>query len=82
MLLLEKHANEGQMAIGFSQELMDTASDVEVLSFIKILLKRFEYCQQFKASLDPKVNLTDFFPKLYFVNLYTFSDNHYTKLPI
>lgn len=44
------------MAVKFSQELTDIASDVEILSFLKILLKRFEYCQQFKAPIDPKVN--------------------------
>lgn len=43
------------MAIKFSQELQDVASDVEILTFIRILLKRFEYCQQFKAPVDPKV---------------------------
>lgn len=43
------------MALKFSEELTDIASDVEILSFVKILLKRFEYCQQFKAPVDPKV---------------------------
>lgn len=43
------------LAIKFCEELTDIASDVEILSFAKILLKRFEYCQQFKAPIDPKV---------------------------
>ncbi|XP_061394534.1 E3 ubiquitin-protein ligase TRIM45-like, partial [Musca vetustissima] len=62
---LEKRTQEGQMAVGFSQELAEVATDVEILSFIKILLKRFEYCQQFKASIDPKIiNIPNFMPKI------------------
>ncbi|XP_058980717.1 uncharacterized protein LOC105262023 isoform X2 [Musca domestica] len=62
---LEKRTQEGQIAIGFSQELTDVSTDVEILSFIKILLKRFEYCQQFKASVDPKIiNIPNFLPKI------------------
>ncbi|XP_073825780.1 uncharacterized protein isoform X2 [Musca autumnalis] len=62
---LEKRTQEGQMAIGFSQELTEVATDVEILSFIKILLKRFEYCQQFKATIDPKIiNIPNFLPKI------------------
>lgn len=42
-------------AIRFGQELSEIGADVEILSFARILLKRFEYCQQFKPPVDPKV---------------------------
>lgn len=42
--------------IRFSQELCEIGADVEILSFARILLKRFEYCQQFKPPVDPKVS--------------------------
>uniref|UniRef100_W8BND0 Tripartite motif-containing protein 45 n=1 Tax=Ceratitis capitata TaxID=7213 RepID=W8BND0_CERCA len=51
---LEKRNNEAVDALRFAQELTDCGSDVEVLSFLNILLKRFEYCQQFKMPADPK----------------------------
>ncbi|XP_037960155.1 uncharacterized protein LOC119689401 [Teleopsis dalmanni] len=53
---LEKRSGEAMEAVRFSQELSDIASDVEVLSFVNILLKRFEYCQQFKTPVDPKIS--------------------------
>ncbi|XP_013106227.2 uncharacterized protein LOC106086205 [Stomoxys calcitrans] len=62
---LDKHTQAGQMAITFSQELMDVASDEEILSFFKILLKRFEYCQKMKTPIDPKIiNTPNFLPKI------------------
>ncbi|KAI8119945.1 Tripartite motif-containing protein 45 [Lucilia cuprina] len=62
---LEKRTQDALLAVKFSEELIDTASDVEILSFLKILLKRFEYCQQFKAPIDPKISDTlHFLPKL------------------
>ncbi|TMW49834.1 hypothetical protein DOY81_005074, partial [Sarcophaga bullata] len=62
---LEKRTQDALMAIKFSQELQDVASDVEILTFIRILLKRFEYCQQFKALVDPKISDTlHFLPKI------------------
>lgn len=41
--------------IRFSQDLCEIGADVEILSFARILLRRFEYCQQFKPPVDPKV---------------------------
>ncbi|XP_065356002.1 uncharacterized protein LOC135950383 [Calliphora vicina] len=62
---LEKRTQDALMAVKFSQELTDIASDVEILSFVKILLKRFEYFQQFKAPIDPKISDTlHFLPKI------------------
>lgn len=45
--------------IRFSQDLCEIGADVEILSFARILLRRFEYCQQFKPPVDPKVNHSD-----------------------
>ncbi|XP_053958790.1 uncharacterized protein LOC128863584 [Anastrepha ludens] len=53
---LEKRNNESIDALRFAQELTDNGSDVEVLSFLNILLRRFEYCQQFKMPVDPKIS--------------------------
>ncbi|XP_036328662.1 uncharacterized protein LOC118740991 isoform X2 [Rhagoletis pomonella] len=55
---LEKRNNESIEALRFAQELTENGSDVEVLSFLSILLKRFEYCQQFKMPVDPKISET------------------------
>lgn len=55
--VLEKHNQEALTAITFGQELTDAASGVEILSFVKILLKRFEHCQQFRSVIDPKVKV-------------------------
>uniref|UniRef100_A0A0A1WSU3 Tripartite motif-containing protein 45 n=1 Tax=Zeugodacus cucurbitae TaxID=28588 RepID=A0A0A1WSU3_ZEUCU len=51
---LEKRNNESKEALLFAQELTECGSNVEVLSFLNILLKRFEYCQQFKMPAEPK----------------------------
>ncbi|KAM7353406.1 uncharacterized protein ACRADG_005479 isoform 2-T2 [Cochliomyia hominivorax] len=62
---LEKRTQDALQAVRFCEELTDIASDVEILSFVKILLKRFEYCQQFKAPVDPKISDTlHFLPKI------------------
>ncbi|KAL9924406.1 uncharacterized protein ACN2A1_006839 [Glossina fuscipes fuscipes] len=62
---LEKRAQDASMAIQFTQELTEMTSDVEILSFLKILLQRFEYCQQFKAPIDPKISDSlHFLPKI------------------
>ncbi|XP_067624833.1 uncharacterized protein [Eurosta solidaginis] len=55
---LEKRNNEFIEALRFAQELSDYGSNVEVLSFLNILLKRFEYCQKFKMPADPKISDT------------------------
>lgn len=52
---IEKRNNESKEALLFAQELTECGSHVEVLSFLNILLKRFEYCQQFKMPTEPKV---------------------------
>uniref|UniRef100_A0A1A9W5E6 B box-type domain-containing protein n=1 Tax=Glossina brevipalpis TaxID=37001 RepID=A0A1A9W5E6_9MUSC len=62
---LEKRAQDASMALQFTQELTEMNSDVEILSFLKILLRRFEYCQQFKAPIDPKISDSlHFLPKI------------------
>ncbi|EDW64104.1 E3 ubiquitin-protein ligase TRIM45 [Drosophila virilis] len=55
-LELEKRTQQAMDVIRFSQELCDIGADVEILSFARILLKRFEFCQQFKPPVDPKIS--------------------------
>ncbi|KAH8409480.1 hypothetical protein KR222_006376 [Zaprionus bogoriensis] len=55
-LELETRTQQAMEAIRFSQELCEIGADVEILSFARILLKRFEYCQQFKPPVDPKIS--------------------------
>ncbi|KAM8716983.1 hypothetical protein ACLKA7_003796 [Drosophila subpalustris] len=53
---LEKRTQQAMDAIRFSQELCDIGADVEILSLARILMKRFEHCQQFKPPVDPKIS--------------------------
>ncbi|KAH8378050.1 hypothetical protein KR093_008687 [Drosophila rubida] len=55
-LELEKRTQQALDAMRFSQELCDIGAEVEMLSFARILLRRFEYCQQFKPPVDPKIS--------------------------
>ncbi|XP_034101477.1 tripartite motif-containing protein 45 [Drosophila albomicans] len=55
-LELEKRTQQALDAMRFSQELCDIGAEVEILSFARILLRRFEYCQQFKPPVDPKIS--------------------------
>ncbi|KAH8271710.1 hypothetical protein KR044_001437 [Drosophila immigrans] len=55
-LELEKRTQQAQDVIRFSQELCEIGAEVEILSFARILLRRFEYCQQFKPPVDPKIS--------------------------
>ncbi|KAH8412654.1 hypothetical protein KR009_004009 [Drosophila setifemur] len=54
---LEKRTQQALDAVRFSQELSEIGADVEILSYVGILLRRFEFCQQFKPPVDPKVNI-------------------------
>ncbi|KAH8325533.1 hypothetical protein KR067_001082 [Drosophila pandora] len=53
---LEKRTQMAMDAMRFSQELLEIGADVEILSFVGILLSRLEYCQQFKPPVDPKIS--------------------------
>ncbi|XP_001356614.3 tripartite motif-containing protein 45 [Drosophila pseudoobscura] len=62
---LEKRTQEAMDAVRFSQELCEIGADAEILSFVGILLKRFEFCQQFKPPVDPKISDSlHFLPKI------------------
>lgn len=65
--IVEKRNNESKEALLFAQELTECGSNVEVLSFLNILLKRFEYCQQFKMPAEPKVR-NFFYTHIYIYN--------------
>lgn len=53
---LEKRSNEAKTAIQFTEALLTGGSELELLTFVGILLKRFEHCQKNKAPLDPKIS--------------------------
>lgn len=54
-LELEKRSLEAKRVIKFAEELLQTGSDLEILTLVKILLCRFEHCQKTKSSLDAKI---------------------------
>lgn len=54
---LERRCEEAKHAIDFTEELLNGNSDVEKLSFVGILIKRFEHCQKSQTSaIDAKVS--------------------------
>lgn len=53
---LERKSYEAQIAISFTEELLTDGNDIDVLTFIGVLLQRFEHCQKYKAPLDPKIS--------------------------
>nr|XP_016940680.1 tripartite motif-containing protein 45 [Drosophila suzukii] len=62
---LEKRTQQAMDAVRFSQELCEIGADVEILSYASILLRRLEYCQQFKPPVDPKISDSlHFLPKI------------------
>ncbi|KAI8041879.1 tripartite motif-containing protein 45 isoform X1 [Drosophila gunungcola] len=62
---LEKRTQQALDAVRFSQELCEIGADVEILSYAAILLRRLEYCQQFKPPVDPKISDSlHFLPKI------------------
>ncbi|KAH8237974.1 hypothetical protein KR032_009370 [Drosophila birchii] len=62
---LEKRTQQAMEAVRFSQELCEIGADVEILSFVGILLRRLEFCQQFKPPVDPKISDSlHFLPKI------------------
>ncbi|KAH8282465.1 hypothetical protein KR054_007819 [Drosophila jambulina] len=67
---LEKRTQQAMEAVRFSQELCEIGADVEILSFVGILLRRLEFCQQFKPPVDPKVG--DIIPISIIIVLYSF----------
>lgn len=55
---LKKRANELKQANHFARNLLQKGNDVEVLTFIGILQKRFEFCQKAKIPSEPKIDDT------------------------
>lgn len=55
---LSKRASDADAVIKFTDELLSSGSEIEILSFVGILLRRFEYCQNSKIPLDPKTSDT------------------------
>lgn len=54
---LEKRATEAKTANKFAENLLSNGSDIEILTFVGALVRRFEFCQkqQNAASIDPKI---------------------------
>lgn len=55
---LSKRASDADTLIKFTDELLSNGSEIEILSFVGILLRRFEYCQNSKVPLDSKTSDT------------------------
>lgn len=55
---LSKRASDADTVIKFTDELLANGSEIEILSFVGILLRRFEYCQKSKVPLDSKTSDT------------------------
>lgn len=53
---LEKRSSEAKTAIEFAEMILENGSDLEIMSFIGIILKRFEYCEKSTVPLDANVN--------------------------
>lgn len=62
---LSKRASDADAVIKFTDELLSNGSEIEILSFVGILLRRFEYCQKSKVPLDSKTSDTlKFLPEI------------------
>lgn len=62
---LSKRASDANTVIKFTDELLSNGSEIEILSFVGILLRRFDYCQKSKVPLDSKTSDTlKFLPEI------------------
>lgn len=52
---LEKRANEAKQANIFAENLLANGSEVEIMTFVGTLLRRFDHCQKSNTSIDPKI---------------------------
>lgn len=52
---LEKRAIEAKQANAFAENLLANGSEVEILTFVGTLQRRFDHCQKSKTSIDPKI---------------------------
>ncbi|CAD7080220.1 unnamed protein product [Hermetia illucens] len=55
---LEKRSSHAKAVVEFSEELISIGSDAEILSFVNVLLKRFDFCYKYKPLLDSKISDT------------------------
>ena len=53
---LEKRSAEAKAAIEFTEMVMQNGSDIEIMSFVGMILKRFEYCEKSTVPLDANVS--------------------------
>lgn len=51
---LAKRCADARTAIQFAEDLLATGNDTEILTFSRILVKRFEHCQRSRDFLDPR----------------------------
>lgn len=64
---LEKRATEAKIANTFAENLLSNGIDIEILTFVGTLLRRFECCQKSESStsIEPKVpDALQFLPEL------------------
>lgn len=53
---IEKHSMEAQTAIDFTEDLLSDGCEVEILSFVGLLMKKFSSCQKSNIFLDTKIS--------------------------
>lgn len=52
---LEKRAGEANQINAFAENLLANGNEVEILTFVGTLQRRFDFCQKSKTSIDPKI---------------------------
>ena len=52
---LQTQAEDTERTIHFVDSLLQEGTDIEILTFIKPILKKLEYCRQFAKTLEPNV---------------------------
>lgn len=53
---LEKRSSEAKTAIDFAELVLENGTEMEIMSFIGTIIKRFEHCEKSKVPLDANVN--------------------------
>ena len=53
---LVKRSNNAKALLQFTEQILADCNDIEFLTTVGVLLRRFEYCQKSKASLDLKLS--------------------------
>lgn len=75
---LKKRAYESKQANQFAENLLQNGNDIEILSFIGVLQRQFEFCQNEKIPVEPKILDTFQFRR----DIRTPTTHHHHNIPI